>query len=125
MLFHRARIKNCSSKVHNKHVTFIRCISGIVDDKLIDNHISYIKNKISQGLGIQIKSRKYLNRIILVNLYYTFVYPYLIYCFEIWGIACHIYLDSLVKLLLASNWKQEYLSDFQLYRNIYLEYHTK
>ena len=33
-----------------------------------------------------------------MNLYYTFVYPYLIYCVEIWGHACNIYLDPIVKL---------------------------
>ena len=53
----------------------------------------------TKGLGIPIKARKYLNRRILVTIYYTFVYPYLIYCVEIWGHACNIYLDIyLVKL---------------------------
>ena len=80
-------------------VSFIKFLGVIIDDKLnFDNHISYIKNKISKGLGILIKAKKYLNRRILVNLYYTFVYPYLIYCVEIWGHACNIYLDPIVKL---------------------------
>ena len=34
----------------------------------------------------------------LHNLYYTFVYPYLIYGVEIWGNACSVDLDPLVKL---------------------------
>ena len=34
----------------------------IIDDKLsFSRHISYIKNKISKGMGIIIKARKYLN----------------------------------------------------------------
>ena len=33
----------------------------------------------------------------LHNLYYTFVYPYLIYGVEIWGNACNVYLDPLEK----------------------------
>ena len=104
MIFHRARIKTNSIKLALgksalKHVTFTKFIGVIIDDKLkFDNHISYIKNKISKGLGILIKARKYLNRRILLNLYYTFVYPYLIYCVEIWGNTCNIYLDPLTKL---------------------------
>ena len=104
MIFHRARIKTNSTKLALgksalKHVTFTKFIGVIIDDKLkFDNHISYIKNKISKGLGILIKARKYLNRRILLNLYYTFVYPYLIYCVEIWGNTCNIYLDPLTKL---------------------------
>ena len=32
------------------------------------------------------------------NLYFSFVYPYLIYCFEVWGNAHDTYLDPLIKL---------------------------
>ena len=44
--------------------------------------------------------QKYLDQQILHNLYYrpTFVYPYLIYGVEMWGNACSVYLDPLVKL---------------------------
>ena len=104
MIFHRARIKTDSIKIalgksRIKQVPFTKFLGVIIDDKLnFDNHISYIKNKISKGLGILIKAKKNLNIIILVNLYYTFVYPYLIYCVEIWGHACNIYLDPIVKL---------------------------
>ena len=44
------------------------------------------------------KVQKYLDQQTLHNLYYTFVYPYLIYGVEIWGNACNVYLDPLVKL---------------------------
>ena len=87
---HRARIKTDSIKIalgksRIKQVPFTKFLGVIIDDKLnFDNHISYIKNKISKVLGILIKAKKNLNRRILVNLYYTFVYPYLIYCVEIW-----------------------------------------
>ena len=79
MIFHRARIKIALGKSRIKQVPFTKFLGVIIDDKLnFDNHISYIKNKISKGLGILIKAKQYLNRRILVNLYYTFVYPYLI-----------------------------------------------
>ena len=93
-------IKIALGKYKIKPVPFTKFIGVIIDDKLyFDNRISYIKNKISKGLGILIKARKYFNRRNLVNLYYTFVYPYLIYCVEIWGHVCNIYLDTLVKLI--------------------------
>ena len=33
-----------------------------------------------------------------INLYYSFIFPYLIYCNEIWGNACQTHLDPLIKL---------------------------
>ena len=44
------------------------------------------------------KIQKFLNEKTLRNLYYTFVYPYLIYCIEIWGNTHDSYLSSLLKL---------------------------
>ena len=41
------------------------------------------KNKVSKGLGIIFKARPVLDQKCL--LYNSFVYPYLIYCIEIWG----------------------------------------
>ena len=61
MIFHRARIKTDSIKIalgksRIKQVPFTKFLG---DDKLnFDNHISYIKNKISKGLGILIKAKK-------------------------------------------------------------------
>ena len=53
------------------------------------NEIVLIKTKY-QNI-ILIKARKYLNRRIFLNIYYTFAYPYLSYCVEIWGNAYNIY----------------------------------
>ena len=65
----------------------------IMDDKLTwKHHIEYISSKISKGIGIIYKVREYLNKETLVNLYYTFIYPYFSYCNEVWGstYACHL-----------------------------------
>ena len=59
-------------------------------------HIDYIKNKISKSIRIIYKARNYVNRHTLRNLCYTFVYPYLIYCAEIWGNTCDSYLESII-----------------------------
>ena len=38
------------------------------------------------------KARDYLNKHCLSNLYHTYIFPYLIYCIEVWGNAsyCHL-----------------------------------
>ena len=69
-----------------EQVTFTKFLGVIIDDKLsFKRYIVYTKNKISKGLGIIIKARKYLNRELLLNLYNYFVFLYLTYCVEVWG----------------------------------------
>ena len=41
------------------------------------------------------KARHYLKRNALVNLYNSFIYPYLIYCIEAWGNATYCHLKQL------------------------------
>ena len=55
-------------------------------------HITYVKSKVSKGIGIMYQARKYLDKNSLVNLYNTYIYPYLIYCVESWGniSQCHL-----------------------------------
>ena len=97
MVFHRSRRKLDKEDIllDNtiiKHVTFTKFIGIIIDDKLKwIHHISYIKNKISKGMGIILKARKVLKRKVLLQLYHSFVIPYLIYCVEIWGNASDIH----------------------------------
>ena len=52
---------------------------------------------ISKGMGIIPKARKVLKKKILLQLYHSFVTPYLIYCLEIWGNASDIHLQPLIK----------------------------
>ena len=62
---------------------------------LYNDHITYVKNKISKSLGILYKIRRYLDNITLTNMYYSFAFSYLIYCVEIWGSSLKSYLDPL------------------------------
>ena len=48
-------------------------------------HIEYINKKLSKCTAILLKARKVLHNNCLINLYYTFAYPYFIYCNNIWG----------------------------------------
>ena len=38
------------------------------------------------------KVRDYLNKKCLSNLYHTYIFPYLIYCIEVWGNASHCHI---------------------------------
>ena len=104
MVFHRSRIKHNQTaiKIQNRTINktdSIKCLGVIIDNKLNwHEHIIYIKNKISKSIGIIYKVRKYVEKQTIKNMYYTFVFPYLIYCNEIWGNACQAYVDPLIKL---------------------------
>ena len=75
---------------------FLRAIS---DNKLSwKEHISHVSSKVAKGIAIISKVRKYLDRITLLNLYSSFIYPYLTYCNQVWGFSCQSYMSSLVKL---------------------------
>ena len=60
--------------------------------------LTYVKSKISKTIGLFYKMRQYLGRKVLVNLYYSLVFPYLIYCNEIWGNASSVHLDPIRKI---------------------------
>ena len=61
-------------------------------------HIEYVSKKISKSIDIFCKARKLLNKPSLVNLYYTFVYPYYIYGIHVWGGTYPTNLQKLVLL---------------------------
>ena len=102
MVFHRSRRKIYKGNILLdttilSQVTFTKFLGVILDDKLKwTHHISYIKNKISKGMGIILKARKVLKQKVLLQLYHSFVTPYLIYCLEIWGNASDIHLQPLI-----------------------------
>ena len=53
------------------------------------NHVHQISAKVSKCIGILSKVRYYLNRTILKQLYYAFLYPYLTYGLVVWGNTYH------------------------------------
>ena len=78
-------------------VNSIKYFGVIIDHKLNwIEHIAYVKNKISNGVGILFRARHLLCRRSLINLYYSFVYAYLMYCIESWGTACQTHLHPLL-----------------------------
>ena len=61
-------------------------------------HIDYTCKKLSKCIGILSKTRKKLRRPSLLTLYYSFAYPYLFCCNQVWG---NNYPTVLNKLLLV------------------------
>ena len=99
LVFHRARIKiNITADVIMNDTLLnranqVKYLGIIIDHKLNwVQHTTYIKNKIAKGIGIMYKARRFLSKVCQTNLYHTYIYPYLIYCIEVWGIApkCHL-----------------------------------
>ena len=93
MLFHRKRIKTNNLKLiigqgTLKQTSQCKYLGLIIDNKLNwAAHIAHVKSKVSKCVGILIKARPCPSRKCLLDLYYSFAYPYLIYCVEIWGHA--------------------------------------
>ena len=61
------------------------------------NEVQYLY-KIIQDYGIFNKLHQYLHESVLINLYYSLVYPYLIYCNVVFGDTYDIYLRQLTLL---------------------------
>ena len=102
IIFHRSRIKsNSIGSIIIDNTTLIKVdyakyFGVIIDHKLKwIEHISYVKKKISKGIGIMYKARQYLSKCTLLNLYYAYIYPYMTYCIEIWGSATQSHLNCL------------------------------
>jgi hypothetical protein len=66
-----------------KETTFL----GIILDAGLTwkNHIAYTAKQIAKSIGILSKAKQFLNNKTLLQLYYSFVYPYLIYSNIIWA----------------------------------------
>ena len=51
--------------------------------------------KVALGIGVLIKARKVLRSESLKCRYYSFIYPYLIYCNQVWGFAYKTNIESI------------------------------
>ena len=104
MVFHRAKhkhmdVKLCINKVPIQQDDNTKFLGAIINDNLNwSNHISYINSKIPKGIGIICRARKFFSKSALINLYYVFIFPCLIYCVEVWGNALSTHTQPLIKL---------------------------
>ena len=105
MMFHQTRIKHGNNitmyikKNPIEHKSSTKFLGIIIDNKLNwSAHITYIKNKISKSTGIMSKIRKFMDKQTLRNIYFSFIYPYLIYCIETLGNAHDTHLNPLINI---------------------------
>ena len=103
MVFHRSRVKTNDVNVIMKQniierVNSTKFLGLIIDDKLKwHEHIQHVKHKIARSVVMLFKIRHYLNKQTLLNMYYIFVFPYLICGVEIWGSASLNHINPLKK----------------------------
>ena len=77
-------------------ISHTQFLGVIIDNKINWNeHIKYTCKKISKSVGIFWKIKNKMNKKTLINLYYTFIYPFIIYCNIVWGRAPKIYLSKI------------------------------
>ena len=89
----------CINKVLIQQVDNTKFLGVIIDDNLNwSNHISYINSKIAKRICIISRVRKFFSKSVLINLYYTFIFPYLIYCVDVWGNALSTHTQPIIKL---------------------------
>ena len=127
IIFHRAKHKKYEinidiNKIVIEQVKYTKFLGVIIDDNLDwSNHISYINSKIAKGVGIICRAKKYFSITALIQLYNAFIYPYLIYCVEVWGNALSIHLTPLLKIqnkiLRIITYTHHHVNNDQLYYN--------
>ena len=92
----------------------LKYIGVIIDHRLNWSHIAHVENKVSNGIGIMYTARSYITQSSLKKLYFSYIYHYLIYCIEIWGISP----QSHLRLLLLLQKKIVRIMTFQLTSSI-------
>lgn len=105
MVFHTQRNKPVISKtlkIKNSAIEYVKYSKflGVYLDSCLtwEKQISSIRSKIAKGMAIISKAKPFFNVSTLTTLYYSFIYPHLHYCIEVWGKASNIHLSKLFKL---------------------------
>ena len=87
------QINSCpiSQVIHTKFLGII------IDNKLSWNqHITQLSNKIARNISVLYKLREALPHKLLLNMYYTFIYPLFTYGINLWG---NTYKSNISKLI--------------------------
>ena len=95
-------IKIKGEQIQEKDYT--KYLGILIDNKLSWNcHIKHVNLKISKGIGIVTKLRRYLSKGVLKTLFYTFVQPHIDYELLVWGSAT----PSNLKPIKKKNYKKQ------------------
>ena len=73
-------------KINKKLRRHIKYLGVLIDSTLRwKPHTDNLSKKIARAMGIMYKVRPFVNSRIMLNLYYSLVYPHLLYGIEVWG----------------------------------------
>ena len=79
-------VKLSINNIELKQEHYIKYLGILIDSNLSwKPQVNYIAKKIKRSIGILSKLRYYVNCNVLVNLYYSLIYPFLIYGILAWG----------------------------------------
>ena len=74
--------------VHIERFPHYRSLGDLIDDKLnFDRHTKFVVSNVSKFIFILNKLRNYIDRKVLLIIYYTLLYRNLIYNITVWGCA--------------------------------------
>jgi hypothetical protein len=89
MIFGKHRNKNIKIKINNEQLEIVQKTTflGLILDSQINwkLHIECTTKKVAKVIGIISRAKQFLNKKTLVQLYFSFAYPYLIYGNLLWG----------------------------------------
>ena len=79
-----------------QHIKYL----GIIIDSTLSwkEHINKVCSSFRKAIGMIYKIRPYVNKAILLTLYYSLIYPHLIYGLEAWGNACPTFMNKILIL---------------------------
>ena len=85
--------------VNISEVEYTKFLGIFIDKKLTwQRHVSYISSKIARSLYVLNRLKFKLPIDALSSLYFSLIYPHLIYCNILWGCAAKSILNELFKL---------------------------
>ena len=78
---------------------YVKYLGVLLDSSLsFRYHISALNKKISRAIGVMHKIKYFVDKRILTTLYYSLIYPFLIYAIPIWGKAAEVYMNNILVL---------------------------
>ena len=85
------------SKKAIQQTDYVKYLGILIDSRLtFSQHIATISKKISRVTGLMYRIRSCVNNKTLTMIYYSLIYPHLLYGIPIWGNAVDIYLNPLL-----------------------------
>ena len=80
-------------------VSEVKFLGVIIDDQVkYDQHIIYIRKKISKSIGIIYRIKQFIPLSCLRNLYFSLIHPFFLYCLPIFGATYDTHIEPLILL---------------------------